>query len=100
MRWCGKAPPGPPKQTPCDKSVYNTVAYQGGKERGSWLLPAMLVQEMDVDRLEALADAEEEDADDDQRHEDREGDADLHHQRHALGARRGEDQAVLDRHEA
>src|SRR3954470_9947182 len=32
MRWCGKAPPGPPKQTPCDKSVYNTVAYQGVSE--------------------------------------------------------------------
>src|SRR3954470_4996436 len=72
----------------------------GGKEQGSWLLPAVLVQEMDVDRLEALADAEEEDADHDQRHEDREGDADLDHQRHALGAGRGEDQAVLDRHEA
>src|SRR5438132_12955015 len=30
MRWCGKAPPGPPKQSPFDKSIYNTVAYQGG----------------------------------------------------------------------
>src|SRR5258706_3528147 len=55
---------------------------------------------MDVDRLEALADAEQENADHDQRHQDREGDADLHHQRHALRAGGGEDQPVLDRQEA
>src|SRR5438477_13085894 len=42
MPWCGKAPPGPPKQTPCDQSIYNTVAYQGGG-RGSLAALAQIV---------------------------------------------------------
>ena len=54
----------------------------------------------DIDRVEALADAEQENADDDEGDQDREGDADLDHERHALGAGGGEHQAVLQRHEA
>ena len=53
-----------------------------------------------VDRLEPLADAEQEHADHGQRDQHREGDRDLDHERHALGAGGGEDQPVLERHEA
>src|SRR5439155_119130 len=51
-------------------------------------------------RVEALADAEQEHPDDQEGDEDGEGDADLDDERHAARAGRGEDQAVLERHEA
>src|SRR5205814_7394894 len=87
--------------TPGTTRIASTASEPGSLIRfPSWLLSAMFMEEMYVHGLEALADAEEEDADHDQRHEDREGDADLDHKRHALGAGGGEDQAVLDRHEA
>src|SRR3954470_1354087 len=50
MRWCGKAPPGPPKQTPCDKSIYNTVAYQGGKTKNSCGLPEISLHDFLIAR--------------------------------------------------
>ena len=62
--------------------------------------PLNSVQRLHVDGVEALANAEQEDADHDQRHQHREGDADLDDERHPPCAGRGEDQAVLDRHEA
>src|SRR5438046_742832 len=68
--------------------------------RRSWPLAAEAIERVHVDRIEALANAEQEDPDHDQRDENRKGDADLDHQRHAFGACRGEDQPVLDRHEA
>ena len=67
---------------------------------GSSLASAEPVQRADIDRVEPLADAEQEDADDDERDQHRERDADLHHQRHALRAGRGQVDAVLQRHEA
>ena len=54
----------------------------------------------DIDGVEALPDPEQEHADDDERDQDRESHADLHDQRHALGAGRGQHQSVFQRHEA
>src|SRR5580704_5032968 len=59
-----------------------------------------LVERLHVDGVEALADAEQEDADHDEGHENGERDADLDDERHAFGAGAGENQPVLDRHEA
>ena len=55
---------------------------------------------MHVDCVEPLADTEQEDADHDERDEDGERDADLDDQRHPFGRGRGQDETVLDRHEA
>ncbi len=49
----------------------------------------------EIDAVEALANAEQEHADHDERDEHRQGDADLDDERHALGAGGGEDEAVL-----
>src|SRR3954468_25058777 len=57
------------------------------------------VERVHVDRVEALSDAEDEDAEDDEGDQDREGDRELDDQRHALGPGRGQDQAVLEAHE-
>src|SRR3954453_6805056 len=57
------------------------------------------VERVHVDRVEALADAEDKDAEDDEGDQDREGERELDDQRHALGPGRGQDQAVLEAHE-
>src|SRR5580698_7679720 len=62
--------------------------------------PAELVERLHIDGVEAFADAEQEDSDHDECDEDGERDADLDDERHALGPSAGEDQPVLDRHEA
>src|SRR3546814_7899646 len=53
-----------------------------------------------IDRVEALADTKQEDADDDESYEYRKRDADLDNKRHAFCACRGKDQAVFKRHES
>src|ERR1019366_5599530 len=68
--------------------------------RRSSLPAAELVQYADIDGVETLADAEQENADDDESDQNRECHTDLHHQRHSLGSRRGEVDAVLQGHEA
>ena len=59
----------------------------------------VIVERTDIHGVEPFANAKQEDADDDEGDQDREGDADLDDQRHSLGARGGEDQPVLQRHE-
>ena len=54
------------------------------------------VQRLDVDRVESLADPEHEDPEHDERDQDREGDRQLDHERHAFRTRRCQDQAVLE----
>src|SRR5262245_42300524 len=76
------------------------VGCKRPKNSATAALSAEAVERLQVDRVEALADAEQENADHDESDEDREGDADLDHQRHALGAGRGKHEAVLERHEA
>src|SRR5262249_28652786 len=61
---------------------------------------AEAVERLQVDRVEALADAEQEDADHDEGDQDREGNADLDHERHAFGAGGGEHEPVFERHES
>src|SRR6185369_7847306 len=68
--------------------------------RNSLALPAESVERLHVDAVEALSDAEQEDADYDEGDQHRKCDADLHDQRHTLGAGGGEHEAVLQRHEA
>ena len=63
-------------------------------------IPAHAVERLEIDGVEAFADAEHEDREDEQRDQHREGDADLDHERHAARAGGGKDQAVLHRHEA
>src|SRR5688572_11851701 len=58
------------------------------------------VQGAHVDGVEALADAEDEDPKDDEGDQHREGDRELDHERHALGPCGGEDEPVLEAHEA
>src|SRR5262249_262539 len=53
-----------------------------------------------IERVEALADMEEEHAENDEGDHDRERHAHLHYERHAAHADGGQDQAVLQRHEA
>src|SRR5579875_3493521 len=55
---------------------------------------------MQIHRVEAFADSEQENPDHDERDQDREGDADLDDERHALGARGGQHETVFERHEA
>ena len=76
------------------------IARRRARRGRSWPFPAETIERMHVHGIEALADAEQEDPDHDQRDQNREGDADLDDERHSLGAGRGEDQPVLDRHEA
>src|SRR4249920_714642 len=59
-----------------------------------------MVERVHVNRVEALANAEQENADDDEGDENGKGDADLDHERHALGTGGGEHEPVLQRHEA
>ena len=68
--------------------------------RSSSLLSAETIHSLHVHGVEALADAEQEDTDDDKGDQHREGDTNLDHQRHPLGPGRREHQAVLERHEA
>src|SRR6516162_1264436 len=58
------------------------------------------IERADVDAVKALADAEQEDADHDERDQYGKRDADLDHQRHALGSSCRQHQAVFQRHEA
>ena len=83
-------------------STAATAGMASSRVTGSKLIRALpdSGQSPDIDRVEALADAEQEDADDDEGDQDGEGDADLDHQRHALGAGGGKHQPVLQRHEA
>ena len=63
-------------------------------------LTPVTVERRDIDRVETLANAEQENADDDEGDQDGEGDADLDHERHALGAGGGKHEPILQRHEA
>ena len=52
--------------------------------------PADTVQALDIDGVATFADAKQKNSDDDESYQNREGDADLDQQRHALGPGRGE----------
>src|SRR5262245_64848215 len=74
------------------------VGCKRPKNSATAALSAEAVERLQVDRVEALADAKQEDADHDESDQDREGDADLDHERHALGAGRGKHETVFERH--
>src|SRR5437899_10390926 len=66
----------------------------------SFPLAPEIVERRDINRIETFTDPEQEDADDDESDQDREGYADLDHERHALGAGRCQHQSILERHES
>src|SRR5450759_5624873 len=58
------------------------------------------VERLQIDRVESLADAEQENTDDEECDEYGKAHADLHDEWHAAGTGRGEHQTVLERHES
>src|SRR5690348_18119991 len=70
--------------------------------RATWLylFSAKSVESLHVDGVETLANAKEEDTYDDKGNQHRKGDADFDDERHSLGARGSEDQAIFQRHKA
>src|SRR5215469_10948017 len=85
---------------PAETSGTSSTSLMALKGIMSSALAANAVERVNIDAVEALADAEEEDADDDEGDKYRKGDADLDHERHALCARRSKHKPVLERHEA
>src|SRR5882724_3902888 len=85
--------PPPPLESPTQTSGHSQKA-------GSSPLTPVAVEGLQIHRVEALTDAEQKNSDHDESDQDRERDANLHHQRHALGPRRGENETVLQGHEA
>src|SRR6185437_11760893 len=70
------------------------------KNGSSSPLALVVVECRNVHGVEALANSEQEDANDDEGDQNRKGHADLYHQRHAFGARSRQHQSVLKRHES
>src|ERR1700730_11585231 len=86
--------------TPPSRSESAGRPRQRRRKQPSSPLSAEIVERGYVDGIEAFADPEQEDADDDEGDQDREGYADLDDERHAFGAGRRQHQPVLERHES
>src|SRR4051794_29798757 len=91
--------PAAPPATPPRRSESAGRPPPGQKTICSSPLAPEVVEGGDINGVEAFADPEQEDADDDERDQDREGHTDLDHERHAFGAGSRQHQSVLERHE-
>src|SRR5258707_10193265 len=94
---------GSPAVWPATRPSQSVSAGQPPRHRRkarSFPLAPVMVECGDINGIEAFADSEQEDADDDESDQDREGYADLDDERHALGAGGRQHQSVLKRHES
>src|SRR5581483_4326409 len=89
-----------PPATPPSRSGSTGLPSPHRKNRCSSPLSPKIVERRHIHRIEALANPEQEDADDDEGYQDREGDADFDDEWHALGSGGRQHQPVLERHEA